>query len=721
MKKFTNKEISWLSFNDRVLQEASNPDVPLLERIKFLGIFSSNLDEFFRVRVATLNRLAKLGKPAKKLIGHDPKTVLKQIQKIEVKRHETFNTVYQQILKDLAKENIHIVDEQGLSRAQVEFIRSYFLEKVRPQLMPVMLDQTSKFPDVQDRSIYLAVYLSLKGQPEKTKHALIEIPTDVLPRFVILPCFRNRKCIILLDDIIRFGLAEIFSVFPFDHIAAHTIKLTRDAELDIEDDLSESYIKKVSSSLKKREGGVPVRLIYDAKIPEDLLRFIKDRLKLGPDDTLVPGGKYHNFKDFMGFPDMGLDQLKYEPIVFLPHRDIDPGRSIFRSIRKRDILLHYPYQTFQYVLDLLRDASIDPKVRSIKITLYRVAQNSSVVSALINAVRNGKKVIVNMELQARFDEEANIYWANKLQEEGARVSFGVPGLKVHCKLCLITREEKGGPVRYGIIGTGNFNEDTAKIYSDHHLLTTDKRLTREIDKVFDFFANNYNVPKFKHFVVSPFDTRRVLMKHIRREIKNQLEGKEAYIIFKLNNLADASIIQKLYEASEAGVPILLFVRSMFSLVPGIEGLSSNIRAFSIVDKFLEHSRIFVFCSGGEEKMYITSADLMPRNLDRRVEVTCPIYDPALQQEMRIFLGLQLKDNVRTRILDKDLTNAFVRSEGGHESRAQWSTYEYLKRLSATPLPKEDNPIEEAPNQSPDPKAKGKDHGQSQGQDPVQTG
>jgi polyphosphate kinase len=721
VKKFTNKEISWLSFNDRVLQEAANPEVPLLERIKFLGIFSSNLDEFFRVRVATLNRLAKLGKPAKKLIGHDPKSVLKRIQKIEVMRHETFNSVYHQILEDLAKENIHIVDETGLSRAQNEFVKSYFAEKVRPQLMPVMIDQAGKFPELQDRSIYLAVHLSAKGRPDDKKYALIEIPTDVLPRFVILPPFRNRKCIILLDDIIRFGLDEIFSIFPFDHTAAYTIKLTRDAELDIEDDLSESYIKKISSSLKKREGGVPVRFIYDAKIPEDLLGFIKEKLHLGPDDTLVPAGKYHNSKDFMEFPDMGLEHLKYTPIAFLPHRDIDPEHGIFWSMRKRDILLHYPYQTFQYVLDLLRDASIDPKVRSIKITLYRVAKNSSVVSALINAVRNGKKVIVNMELQARFDEEANIYWANKLQEEGARVSFGVPGLKVHCKLCLITRDEKNGPMRYGIIGTGNFNEDTARIYSDHHLFTTDKRLTREIDKVFDFFANNYNVPKFKHFAVSPFDTRKVLMKHIRREIKNKQEGNEAYIILKLNNLADAAIIRKLYEASEAGVPILLFIRSMFSLIPGIEGLSSNIRAFSIVDKFLEHSRIFLFCNGGEERIYITSADLMPRNLDRRVEVTCPIYDPELQQELRTFLRLQLEDNTRARILDKDLANTPVPADTEKGSRAQWSTYAYLKKLAATPRPKDGGTSPDAAKPAKGSEPQGKEDGQKQEQKPVQTG
>lgn len=678
MKKIANKEISWLSFNDRVLQEAADPSVPLLERIKFLGIFSSNLDEFFRVRVATLNRLARLGKPAKKLIGHDPKPILKQIQKIEVKRHKTFNTVYQNILKDLEKENIRLIDHTQLGKSQTAYVKETFVEKVRPQLMPVMIDQVEKFPELKDRSIYLAVHLTSPSQPERKNYALIEIPTDVLPRFVILPPFRNKNCIILLDDVIRYGLDDIFSPLRFDRIDAYTIKLTRDAELDIEGGLSQSYIKKVADSLKLREGGLPVRFIYDADMPDDLLGFIIKKLNLGADDTLVPGGKYHNSKDFMEFPDMGFQHLKYKPIKHLCHPDFEAEHSIFKAMKKNDILLHYPYQTFNYVLDLLRDASIDPKVRSIKITLYRVAKHSSVVSALINALHNGKKVTVNMELQARFDEQANIYWANKLQEEGARIRFGVPGLKVHCKLCLITREEENVPVRYGIIGTGNFNEDTAKIYGDHHLFTTDKRLTREMDKVFDFFADNYKVPKFKHFLVSPFSTRKVILKHIRDEIKNAKSGKEAYITFKLNNFTDPAIIKKLYEASEAGVPVRLLIRSMFSLIPGVPDLSSNIQAASIVDKFLEHTRIFLFCNGGEDAIYITSADLMPRNLDRRVEVTCPIYDPELRLELKSFLDIQFKDNVKSRILDKDLLNEFVDPAGQKHVRAQWEIYKYLK-------------------------------------------
>jgi polyphosphate kinase len=683
MKKFIPKEISWLSFNDRVFQEAADLNVPLLERIKFLGIFSSNLDEFFRVRVATLNRLKILGKPAKKLIGHDPKQVLKQIQEIEVKRHETFNAVYQRILAELAKENIFIVDETQLDQRQTAFVEAYFDEKVRPKLMPVMIDQVSKFPELNDRSIYLAVRLSLHTKTEKAGLALIEIPTDVLPRFVILPSSEKRKYIMLLDDVIRWGLADIFSAFRFDQISAYTIKLTRDAELDIEDDISESYIKKVSKSLKRREEGIPVRFIYDAQIPPDLLQTIQAKLNLGPDDTMIPGGKYHNFKDFMNFPDMGLQHLKYKPITHLPHRDIEPARSVFRAMRKRDILLHYPYQTFHYVLDLLREASIDPKVTSIKINLYRVAQNSSVVSALINAVRNGKTVVANMELQARFDEEANIYWANKLEEEGARVSFGVPGLKVHSKLCLITREEKKGPMRYGIIGTGNFNEDTARLYSDHHLFTVDKRLTKEIDKVFDFFKNNYRIPKFKHFLVSPFNSRTGMLRLIQNEIKNHKDGQESFIIIKLNNLVDPAIIQRLYEASQVGVPVRLIVRSMFSLIPGAEGLSENIQAISIVDKFLEHSRVFVFCNGGENKYFITSADLMQRNLDRRVEVTCPIYDPELQQELKTFLELQFKDTVKARVLDKNMNNTLVAPPAQKSCRAQWDIYSYLKRISMT--------------------------------------
>jgi polyphosphate kinase len=703
MSKFTNKEISWLSFNDRVLQEAADPDVPLMERIKFLGIFSSNLDEFFRVRVATLNRLALLGKPAKKMIGHNPKTILKEIQKIEVKRHATFEEVYTRILEDLAKENIFIVDQTNLSEAQEQYVSTFFEEKVRPQLMPIMIDQVEKFPDLNDRSIYLAIYLARSDEPERKTYALIEIPTTVLPRFVILPSVQQKQFIILLDDIIRWGLDRIFSAFRFAQVTAYTFKLTRDAELDFDDDISESYIRKVSKSLKKREGGIPVRFIYDEAIPQDLLKFITEKLNIGSDDTLVPGGRYHNFKDFMNFPDMGRQRLRYKPIVFLPHRHIDPDRSIFRAMRRKDLLLHYPYQTFHYVLDLLRDASIDPRVKSIKINLYRVAKNSSVVSALINAVRNGKKVIVNMELQARFDEEANIYWANKLEEEGARVGFGVPGLKVHSKLCLITREEKHGTQRYGIIGTGNYNEDTARLYSDHHLFTTDRRLTKEIDRVFDFFDNNFRIPKFKHFLVSPFNTRTGIRRLIQNEIKNAQAGNEAFIFLKLNNLVDPAIILKLYEASEAGVTVKLIVRSMFSPVPGIEGMSSKIQARSIVDKFLEHTRIFVFCNGGDEKYYITSADLMQRNLDRRVEVTCPIYDSELQQELHTFLDLQFKDNTKARILDRELKNEFAHAQGNQRYRTQWDIYSYLKKLSSS-----QGPIEE----------KEKNNGQTQEEKPV---
>lgn len=706
MNKFTAKEISWLSFNNRVLQEAADPDVPLMERIKFLGIFSSNLDEFFRVRVATLNRLALLGKPAKKLIGHNPKTVLKEIQKIEVNRHTKFDVVYKKILEDLAKENIFIVDESSLNEAQREFVTTYFEEKVRPQLMPIMIDQVEKFPDLKDLTIYLAIHLSRSDDPERKKYALIEIPTKVLPRFVILPSVQQKHYIILLDDVIRCGLHRIFAAFRFDRVSAYTLKLTRDAELDFDADISESYIKKVSKSLKKREGGIPVRFIYDENIPEDLLKFITEKLNIGTDDTLVPGGRYHNFRDFMDFPKIGRRHLRYKSIDFLLHRHIDTDRSIFRAMRKRDLLLHYPYQTFHYALDLLRDASIDPRVKSIKINLYRVAKNSSVVSALINAVRNGKKVVANMELQARFDEEANIYWANKLEEEGAQVGFGVPGLKVHSKLCLITREEKNGLQRYAIIGTGNFNEDTAKLYSDHHLFTTDKRLTKEVERVFDFFDNNYRIPKFKHFLVSPFNTRTGIKRLIQNEINNAREGKEAFITLKLNNLVDPAIILKLYEASEAGVSVRLIVRSMFSPIPGIEGMSSRIEARSIVDKFLEHSRIFVFGNGGDAKYYITSADLMQRNLDRRVEVTCPIYDPELQSELRTFLELQFKDNTKARILDRDLKNEFEPMEGKRRYRTQWDTYTYLRKLSHSL-----ENTEEA-TQS---------HGQNQGKEPVQTG
>ncbi len=687
--KYVNKEISWLSFNARVLQEAEDPSVPLIERLKFLGICSSNLDEFYRVRVATLRRLAPLGKKTRKLIGENPEKILKEINLITQKQHKKFDTIYRMIIDQLKKEDIYILNEQQLSPEQHNFVLNYFRSTVRSLLFPIMLDQIDGFPELRDRMIYLAIHLWRSDDSSKSKYAIIEIPSDVLPRFLILPREGKKQFVILLDDIIRAGLSDIFAIFPQDNFDAFTIKVTRDAELDINDDFSESYIEKLNKSLKQRKEGNPVRLIYDEQISAPLLDLIKSRLKISKNDLIFAGSRYHNNRDFMNFPKLGARHLTYKDINLLGLNEFNMRTGMFRIIKHKDVLLHFPYHRFDHIIDLLREASIDPKVTSIKLTVYRVARNSSVLNALINAVRNGKTVVAVLELQARFDEEVNIYWANRLQDEGVRVIFGIQGLKVHSKLCLITRHEKQKAVSYAMIGTGNFNESTAKVYSDHTLLTADKRLTGEIKTIFEFLENTYKVSRFKHLIVSPNFMRPRLKKLIKIEIKNAKAGKPAYIIFKVNNLVDSSIIDLLYEASAAGVKIKLIVRGMFSLVPGIPEISENIEAISIVDQFLEHSRIYIFCNNDLPKYYISSADLMGRNIDRRIEVTCPIYDPDIQKQLQDFIDIQLKDNVRARVLNAAQNNCIKDARSKIKLRAQTEIYAYLKQQSVKALESDD--------------------------------
>jgi polyphosphate kinase len=691
--KLRNKEISWLSFNARVLQEVADPEVPLLERIRFLGIFSSNLDEFYCVRVATLRRLSDMGTEAKKIIGHDPRKILKHIQKTVLELTEQLNRNYEQILNDLAKHHIYMINEQHLSEKQSEFVKNFFRKDVRSKLIPIMLDGIETFPAMRFQSIYLAIRLTAKNNSLPVKHALIEIPTDWFSRFLILPGSRHTTYVMFLDDVIRHSLSEVFSIFHYDRFEAFTVKLTRDAELDVDDDLSQSFIKKMARSIKQRKEGSPVRFIYDAQMPRPFLDLFIHNLHLDTSDTLIPGSRYHNFKDFMQFPNFRIKDWEYPDIQSLSHPLLETGQSVMKAIQKQDILLHYPYHSFNYFIDLLREASIDPEVKSIRITLYRVAKYSSVINALINAVKNGKSVTVILELQARFDEEANIHWANKMQEEGVRVIYGVPGLKVHSKLLLITRKssEGNGKQLYAAIGTGNFNEDTAGIYSDHTLFTADRRLTREVDNIFSFFETNYNVTPFKHLIVSPFNMRKKLMKLIKTAINTARTGEKAEIILKCNNLVDEGIVRQLYKASEAGVPIKLIVRGMFSPVPGIEGMSENIRAISIVDRYLEHSRIFAFRISDAWKVYLTSGDLMFRNLDRRVEVTCPIYDHALKQELLTFLELQWKDNTRARTLDENLRNKYRRSSEPKPFRFQFDFYPVLQDLTGRRL------IRQSPN------------------------
>lgn len=678
-KTYTPKEISWLSFNERVLQEADNKDVPLIERFKFLGIYSNNLDEYFRVRVATLKRLSQFGAKSKIILGYSPKATLKKIHEIVLLQNTKFEKIYSGLIQELDKQKIHIINEKELTQDQTEFVQKYFHKEVRTRLMPFLIEKDTDFPNITDDAIYLAIYLT-KKESQKKRFALLEIPTNILPRFIALPEKGEDKFVMFIDDIIRFGLKEIFFIFDFDEFHAYTIKLTKDAELEIVDDISESFIDKLARSLHQRKWGTPVRFIYDRKMPGDLLKILIKKLNLGPDDVVIPADRYHNFKDFMNFPNLGRKKFYYEPLSPVFHRDIQPGKSILSAIKKKDIMLFFPYNPFDHFIDLLREASIDPYVTSIQITLYRLARNSSVINALLNAARNGKNVTTVVELQARFDEEANILWGNKLMEEGVKVIYGVPGLKVHSKLCLITRVKSEVPQRYAAIGTGNFNEDTAKIYTDHLLLTTNKKITNEVFKAFGFFNVNYKKDNYYHLVLSPFFLRNKITILIENEIKNAKAGKKAFIYLKLNNITDNQIINHLYEASKAGVVIRLIIRGMISLVPGVKDISENIKAIGIVDRFLEHTRFMIFCNGGNEECYISSADLMTRNIEHRIEVTCPVFDKSIKNELKETFEIQWSDNVKARKIDALLTNKFVKP-GKKSINSQIEVHNYIKKIN----------------------------------------
>lgn len=677
---YINREISWLSFNERVLQEAADKTTPLIERIKFLGIFSNNRDEFYRVRVATVRRLSKLGRKAVALYGDDPKELLPKLQRKVIEQQNRFEEIYTEILRELAEHNVYIINEKQLSNSQVDYIKEYFHTEIMPALFPIMVDENRPFPYMKDKSGYLFVKL-FTGEKKKNKFALIEIPSKVTTRFVVLPVENNSKYIILLDDIIRYCVDEIFEVFGYKAIESYNVKLTRDAELDIDNDVSKSMLEKISKGIKARKKGLPVRFVYDAAMPDDMLSFIMKKLEMSSKDNAIPGGRYHNFKDFINFPTLGDKNLVYNHPAPLEHKYLKSHKTtILDTIRQRDILLHYPYHTFHHIINLLREASIDPIVESIKITLYRVADSSRIANALINAVKNGKKVTVLVELQARFDEEHNIYWANKLQEEGAHVIYGVTGLKVHSKLFLITAREKGKEIRCAHIGTGNFNEKTARIYTDFSLLTCDKRITEEISRIFDFYVDNFKVGTFRHLAVAPFYMRKVFTSLLNKEISNAKAGKKASVILKMNSLVDREMIGKLYEASNAGVEITLIIRGACSLVTGIPGFSENIKAYSIVDKYLEHARVFIFHNNGDEKIYLSSADWMSRNLDSRSEVAVPIYDKETRQQLKDIIQIQLSGNTKVRILDLKLDNQYKKALPGEKKvRVQDEVYNYIKR------------------------------------------
>lgn len=678
--KYNNREISWLSFNARVLQEAEDPSVPMFERIRFLGIFSNNLDEFFRVRVAAVRRMLELGKDDETLLGEYSSSELYDTIMTEVlKQQQKSQEIYRNIWAEMAHENIFILDEKQLTHDQGVFVRKYFNLKVLPNIVPIMLDKSMKFPYLRDKSVYLAVKLSKLKSPSKFAYALIRIPSRSVSRFLVLPEHGNKKFVILVDDVIRFCLNDVFPIFNYDHFEAYTIKVTRDAELDIDDDIAKSFIEKMELSLKKRKVGIPVRLIYDREMPADLLEFIMKKMKLEGEEKTVAGGRYHNHKDFMNFPEIGKPHHYYQTLPPVPHKDLQPHQSILKKLRQKDVLLHYPYQSFSHFIDLLREAAIDPKVKEIGITIYRVSETSKVVNALLNAIRNGKKVTVVIELQARFDEEANIFWSNKLQDEGAHVINGIPGLKIHCKLAWIQRKEKNGLRNYAYIGTGNFHEGTARVYADKGFMTADSRIADEVANMFEFFRHTYKHFNFKQIIVAPFSMRNFFIQKIDQEIANVKKGKKAYIVLKMNSLIDQEMIDKLYEASRAGVKIQLIIRGIFGLKTDDPELSRNIEAISIVDKFLEHTRVLMFANGGKEDIYISSADWMPRNLDRRIEVACPIYSAELRSELKELLRIQLRDNTKARILDSELTNQYNNQSNGIRYRAQEDYHNFIKK------------------------------------------
>jgi polyphosphate kinase len=677
-KKIINREISWLSFNERVLQEAIDSNVPLVERFRFLGIFSNNLDEFFKVRVATIKRMIDVEESTGLKNKDKPKKILNSIQQKVILLQQKFEQTYQDLIAELAKQDIHIIREDNLNEEQSAYVRKYFQDEVLSVITPIMLHNVKQFPHLRDKSIYLAIKLTSSEERIEPEFALIEIPSDEIGRFVVLPPSGNKHFIILLDNVIRHCLDEIFGIFQYDHFEAYTIKLTRDAELDIDNDLTKSFLEIIDTSVSDRKSGQPVRFVYDSSIPLDLLEYLKAKLQIDEEDNLIPGGRYHNFKDYMKFPNLGGPELVYTPTPPMPHPMIQPHKSIIEVIKQKDLLLHVPYQKFGHYINLLREAAIDPEVKSVSMTLYRVAPNSRVINALTSAAMNGKKVTVVIELQARFDEKSNIHWARVLEEAGARVLFGLPGLKVHSKLSLITRKEGKRIAKYASVGTGNFHEGTAFVYGDLALLTHDPRITEEVEKVFNFFEATYKTFKYKHLLVSPLYMRSRFYNLIDNEIKNARAGKKAYILLKINSLVDKDIVKKLYQANAAGVKIKAIIRGMCSLTPGVPGLSENIEVISIVDKFLEHARIFVFCNDNDEKYYISSADWMPRNLDHRIEVACPIYDPVLQQEIRDIMEIQFRDNVKARIINDVQDNSYRAPSGERKVQSQMELYKYYQ-------------------------------------------
>ncbi|MCO6491321.1 MAG: polyphosphate kinase 1 [Phaeodactylibacter sp.] len=678
---YIQRDISWLSFNYRVLQEAKDPTVPLLERIKFLAIYSSNLDEFFRVRMANHRNLLRVGKKTKKELHVDSKQIVKDIQRIVNKQQEEFSRIFEEeIIPELKHHKIHLLRRLDLNEEQKAFVETYFKDHMLPFVQPVLLVKNKIRPFLNNAALYLTVLLQDKDDPEKKhQYANVKIPSDHLPRFIELPSASSRRDLIMLDDIVRHSVSWMF---PGYHILdTFSIKLTRDAELYIDDEFSGDLIQKIKESLAKRQVGPASRFVYDREMPNELLDFLKEAFGLEKYDILQEG-RYHNNFDFFKFPDFGMAHLSNSPLPSLPYHPLEDSTGFWQSIREKDHFIHVPYHSYRSVVRFFEEAAHDPKVTHIKIIQYRVARKSRIMQALQDAVQAGKQVSVFIEVKARFDEEANLEWGEKLEQAGVNVHYSFPGVKVHSKLALVRRVEGRKARMYTYLSTGNFHEDTAKVYSDFGLFTADERIVNEVARVFSFLET-VKVPQqgFQHLLVGQFNLRTELEKLIDFEIEQARAGKRAEIILKLNSLQDQSMIEKLYQASQAGVKVQLIIRGICSLVPGMEGFSENISAVSIVDRYLEHARIFIFYHGGEELIYLSSADWMVRNLSYRVETAFPIYSEHIRHQIKDFITIQLSDNVKARIIDKESSNTYRTDGSDLAIRSQMETYYYIKRLS----------------------------------------
>jgi polyphosphate kinase len=677
---YIQRDISWLSFNYRVLQEAKDPSVPLLERLKFLAIYSSNLDEFFRVRVAQHRNLIRISKKTKKELSYSPKQLLKEILRIVNEQQQEFSKIFEEdITSELRGQDVYLLRRRDLNKEQQAFVEAYFKDNLLPFVQPVLLVKDKIRVFLNNAALYMTVALQPKeSYTSRTEYAMVKIPSDFLPRFIELPSHNGRHEIIMIDDIVRHSVSWLFP--GFEILDTYSIKLTRDAALYIDDEFSGNLIEKVKESLQKRNIGPASRFVFDRKMSPKLLNFLEDSFDLETLD-LFPEGRYHNNFDFFKFPDFGLTSLKYKALPPQPYEALEKAEDYFAAIAERDHLLHFPYQSYESVIQFFERAAFDPSVTHIKIVQYRVAKKSRIMQALMQAVKNGKQVSVFIEVKARFDEAANIKWGEALQKAGVTVHYSMPGIKVHSKLALVSRKEGRKEKLYSYLGTGNFNEDTAKVYSDLCIFTMDERLTKEMANVFRYLETGRtdDIPPFKHLLVGQFNLRDGLVAKIDREIELAKKGKAASMILKMNSLEDVDMIEKLYEASKAGVKIKIITRGICCLMAGVEGVSENIEVISIVDRFLEHARVFLFNNDGKEEIYLSSADWMNRNLSHRVETTFPIYCPKLRQIVRDVIDLQLKDNVKARSLNASQINDYKTDEAEIATRAQMETYFYFKK------------------------------------------